>query len=227
MMDAPARILIIEDEPAIRNLLRMSLTAQNYKIAEAADGSEGLAKAVEFHPHLILLDLGLPDIQGHEIVTKLRAWTSVPIIVLTVLDEESSKVQLLDAGADDYLTKPFGQSELLARVRVCLRTHRWIEATPVFVSEDLKVDLNQKTVSLSGAPLKMTLTEYRVIACLVRDQGRVVSPTRILKEVWGANATEHGHYLRIYINQLRKKIEKNPAKPQHILTEPGLGYRLV
>jgi two-component system KDP operon response regulator KdpE len=227
MSDNRPRILIIDDEPAIRSSLVMSLIEESYEISEASNGIDGLAKVAEFHPHLILLDLGLPDIQGYEIVTRLRAWTSVPVIVLTVRDDEMSKVQLLDAGADDYLTKPFGTSELLARVRVCLRTHQLVEATPIFVSKGLQVDLNKKTVTVDGTFLKMTLTEFRVMACLARDHGKIVSPSKILKEVWGENASDQGHYLRIYINQLRKKIEKHPAKPQHILTEPGLGYRLV
>lgn len=226
-MSHPLRVLIIDDELAIRNVLNMNLRAQGYEIKEALTGAEGLLKAAEFHPHLIILDLGLPDMNGYEVLKELRQWTSVPIIILTVSDDEATKVRLLDAGADDYLTKPFGPAELLARVRVGLRTHGLVEATPLFESTDLTVDLNKKAVLVDGLSVKLTATEYELLACLVRDHGKVVSQVKILKHIWGKNAADQGHYLRIYINQLRKKIEKNPSNPQHILTEPGIGYRLV
>lgn len=222
-----SRILLVDDEAAIRNAIRMHLLPMGYEIAEAATGTEGLDKASGFHPHLVILDLGLPDINGLEVLKQLRSWTSVPVIVLTVTDDEKTKVRLLDAGADDYLTKPFGPEELQARIRVALRHAGVVEATPIFESGDLRVDLNKKSVMLNGASIKLTSTEYEVLSRLVRDHGKVVSQSQLLKEIWGATAIDQNHYLRIYINQLRKKIEKNPAEPLHILTEPGVGYRLV
>ncbi len=221
------RILIIDDEATIREILRLNLESHFYKIAEAANGVMGLKMAAEFHPHLIILDLGLPDLNGLEILKQIRLWTSVPVIILTVNDDEQTKVKLLDAGADDYLSKPFGIHELLARVRVSLRTHGHIEATPIFISSDLKVDLNQKKVLISDKEIKLTQTEYEVLSRLVRDPGKVVSQVTLLRQIWGNTAVGQTHYLRIYINQLRKKIEKNPSDPKHIMTEPGVGYRLI
>jgi two-component system KDP operon response regulator KdpE len=226
-MSSEVRILLIDDELAIRNVVKMSLDTKGYKVSEAMDGKSGIAKVSEFHPHLILLDLGLPDINGLEVLKELRKWTRVPIIILTVSDEEQIKVQLLDAGADDYLTKPFGANELLARVRVALRNIGLIEATPVFISGDLEVDLSQRKVIVSGKEVKLTATEYEVLSRLVRDHGKVVSQIHLLKQIWGSTAEDQTHYLRIYINQLRKKLEKNPSEPKHILTEPGVGYRLL
>jgi two-component system KDP operon response regulator KdpE len=164
---------------------------------------------------------------GLEVLKTLRKWTRVPIIILTVMDGEQVKVQLLDAGADDYLTKPFGAKELLARVRVALRNIGLIEATPIFISDDLEVDLSQKKVIVSGKEIKLTATEYEVLSRLVRDHGKVVPQTQLLKQIWGSLAEDQSHYLRIYVNQLRKKIEKNPSEPKHLLTEPGVGYRLI
>lgn len=226
-MSQELRILVIDDEAAIRNVVHMNLKTQGYEVAEAVNGKEGLEKASTFHPHLVILDLGLPDIDGYQVLKELRAWTTIPIIILTVTDDENVKVRLLDAGADDYLTKPFGPPELLARVRVGLRNHGHTEATPVFESGDLRIDLNHKEVLVSGVQVKLTKTEYEVISRLVRDHGKVVSQTTLLKQIWGAIAEHETHYLRIYIKQLRKKIEKNPSQPKHILTEPGVGYRLI
>lgn len=221
------RILIIDDEYSIRNILKINLTTKNYTIDEAADGKTGLIKAKDFHPHLIILDLSLPDSNGLDVLKELRSWTKIPIIILTVHDDESTKVRLLDAGADDYLCKPFGINELLARVRVGLRNHGHIEATPIYISDDLTIDLNQKKVTLADKELKLTQTEFEVLSRLVREQGKVVSQTTLLKQIWGITATDQNHYLRIYINQLRKKIEKNPSDPKHIITEPGVGYRFI
>jgi two-component system KDP operon response regulator KdpE len=226
-MKNDSRILIVDDEVSIRNLLRMNLINAKYEINEAISGAEALEKATSFHPHLVILDLGLPDMNGLEVLKKLRLWTTVPIIILTVSDDIPTKVMLLDAGADDYLTKPFGPEELLARVRVALRHKGMVEATPIFESGNLRVDLNKRIVYISDAPVKLTNTEYEVLSRLVRDHGKVVSQAQLLKQVWGAIAKDQGHYLRIYINQLRKKIEVNPSEPVHILTEPGIGYRLV
>lgn len=226
-MNTSARILIIDDEKAIRDVLRLHLKNENYEFDEGIDGKSGLEKILKFHPHLIILDLGLPDMNGYEVLKQLRTWSQVPVIVLTAADDESVKVRLLDAGADDYLTKPFGSSELLARVRVGLRNHGLVEATPIFESGSIKIDLSERKVYRDQAPVKLTKTEFELLARLVRAQGQVVSQNVLLKEIWGALAHEESHYLRIYINQLRKKLEKSPAEPQHILTEPGVGYRIV
>lgn len=221
------RILIVDDEAAVRTVLSMNLKSQGYQIGEAQNGQAALALAASFHPHLIILDLGLPDMDGYQVLKELRAWTQIPIIILTVTDDENTKVRLLDAGADDYLTKPFGPGEMLARVRVGLRNHGMLEATPIFESGDLRVDLNQKSVQVSGQTVKLTKTEFEVLTRLVREHGKVISQKQLLKQVWGALSVDESHYLRIYINQLRKKIEQNPSEPKHILTEPGVGYRLV
>ncbi len=226
-MNSEIRILLIDDEQAIRKIVRMSLESSGYKINEAIDGRTGIALVSEIHPHLVLLDLGLPDMNGYEVLKELRKWTRVPIIILTVTDDEQTKVNLLDAGADDYLTKPFGSKELLARVRVALRNIGLIEATPIFISDDLEVDLSLKKILVSGLEVKLTSTEYEVLSRLVRDHGKVISQSQLLKQIWGSLAADQSHYLRIYIKQLRKKIEKNPSEPKHILTEPGVGYRIV
>ncbi len=226
-MNQSLRVLIIDDEAAIRNVITLNLKNQGYEVSEAKTAVDGLSAATNFHPHLVILDLGLPDMDGYQVLKELRTWTTIPVIILTATDDESVKVRLLDAGADDYLTKPFGPSELLARVRVGLRHHGHAEATPIFESGDLKIDLNQKQVLVSGAVIKLTKTEFEVISRLVRDQGKVVSQSVLLKQIWGAIAEHETHYLRIYIKELRKKIEKNPSQPKHILTEPGVGYRLV
>lgn len=226
-MNQDIRILLIDDEPAVRNVVKMSLETSGYKVSEAIDGQSGMAMIAKFHPHLVLLDLGLPDLNGFEVLKELRKWTRVPIIILTVTDNEQTKVALLDSGADDYLTKPFGSKELLARVRVALRNVGLIEATPIFVSDDLEVDLSQKKVVVSGSEVKLTATEYEVLSRLVRDHGKIISQKTLLKQIWGSISEDQSHYLRIYINQLRKKIEKNPSEPKHIMTEPGVGYRIV
>ena len=226
-MDKEIRVLIIDDEEGIRNVLKLSLRSGGYIFSEAADGGSGIKLVNEYHPHLIILDLGLPDMSGMQVLKEIRQWSRVPIIILTVTDDEQTKVRLLDAGADDYLTKPFGPSELMARVRVALRNIGLVEATPVFKSEDLEVDVSKRRVCVSGKDIKLTATEYEVLARLVRDHGKVVSQSQLMKQIWGSYAEEETHYLRIYINQLRKKLEMNPSDPKHIITEPGVGYRLV
>lgn len=222
-----AKILIIDDEASVRDVLSLNLRSQNYILAEAGNASDGLRKVREFHPNLIVLDLGLPDKNGYEVLKELRSWTEIPVIVLTVNDDENSKVQMLDAGADDYLTKPFGASEFLARIRLALRHRSQLEATPVFVSDDLRIDLNSHQVRVGERIIKLTNTEYEILQRLVREAGKVVPQAKLLREVWGASAEGENHYLRIYIKQLRKKIEKDPASPHHILTEVGVGYRLI
>jgi len=226
-MNELTRILIIDDEKAIRDTLKLNLKSENYSVDEAVNGLEGLDKVKIYHPHLIILDLGLPDRSGLEVLRELRTWTKIPVIVLTVFDDEVTKVKLLDVGADDYLTKPFGPSELNARIRVALRHYGKMEATPVFESGGLKVDLNLRQVTVDLVEVKLTKTEFELLQRLVRDTGKVVPQLKLMKEIWGSQSQEETHYLRIYIKQLRKKIEKNPSEPIHILTEPGVGYRLV
>ena len=222
-----SRILIVDDEKAIRNILRLHLVNNGFEVAEAVMGEDGLKLAEEFHPHLIILDLGLPDMGGIDVLRALRRWTTVPVIVLTVNDAESAKVALLDAGADDYLTKPFGTPEFLARVRVSLRHHQDSEATPIFKSGDLEVNINTREIKRGDRVIKLTSTEYELLRALVRHRGKVVPQTHLLVGVWGRTAIDQTHYLRIYVAQLRKKIEIDSAHPTHILTEPGIGYRIV
>lgn len=226
-MKTETRILIIDDEAVIRKTLKDQLHTLDYQVAEAVNAAEGLKMAAEFHPHLIVLDLGLPDKNGLDVLKDLRVWTKIPILILTATDDEKTKVRLLDAGADDYLTKPFGPAEFLARIRVGLRHHGMIEATPIFTSGDLSVDLNQRLVRRAGKEIKLTNTEFELLSRLVRDHGKVISQAQLLRQIWGSTADDQTHYLRIYINQLRKKIEKNPSQPEHILTEPGVGYRII
>lgn len=222
-----ARILIIDDEKTIRDVLSRALKSEGHHVEEAHKGQEGLDKIKSYHPNLVILDLGLPDKTGHEVLKELRTWSMVPVIVLTVTDDENTKVKLLDSGADDYLTKPFSSAEFLARVRVALRHYGHMEATPVFESADLKVDLNTRRVEVAGTEVKLTKTEFELLQRLVREAGKVVPQAKLLKEIWGVLSQEESHYLRIYIKQLRKKIEKNSSTPVHILTEPGVGYRIV
>mgnify|MGYP000081210001 CR=1 FL=1 len=226
-MNEKKRILVIDDEKAIRNLLRVGLAAQGFQVGEAENGVSGAELVSSFHPHLVILDLGLPDINGLEVLKRLRAWTQVPVLILTVTDDEDSKVALLDAGADDYLSKPFGLPELLARIRVAIRNHNSIEATPIFESGNLRIDLNSKDVRVDGRKIKLTATEYGLLSILVRNSGKIVQQSHLLAEIWGVNASEQSHYLRIYIGQIRKKLETNSATPIHIITEPGLGYKIV
>lgn len=226
-MSEVVRILIVDDEKSIRETLKLTFDKSLFNIEESISGEEALVKVNSFHPNLIILDLGLPDMNGLAVLKKFRTWTQIPIIILTVTDDEHTKVQLLDAGADDFLTKPFGSSELLARVRVALRHYGKIEATPIFQSGDLKVDLNSRKVEVANQEVKLTKTEFELLQRLIRDAGKVVPQHKLLKEIWGVLAQEESHYLRIYIKQLRKKIETNPSMPIHIITEPGVGYRIV
>ncbi len=227
MPDQPIRVLVVDDEPQIRRFLRVSLVAQGYHIAEAAAGEEALAKAAAERPDLVVLDLGLPDVDGQEVIRRLREWSAVPIIVLSVRERESEKVRALDNGADDYITKPFGMDELMARIRAALRHRVQAEAgEPVFRSGDLTVDLGRRVVSVAGRELKLTPKEYDLLRVLVTHAGRVVTHQQLLRAVWGPGYATEAQYLRVYIAQLRDKIEADPAQPKHILTEPGVGYRL-
>ncbi len=222
-----ARILVIDDEAAIRRLLKISLEADGYTYLEAATGHEGLAAASTQRPEVIILDLGLPDTDGLEVLKRVREWSAIPVIVLTVKDAETDKVALLDAGADDYVTKPFSVLELQARIRVALRHKTSPQTEPVFRSGWLEIDLATRTVRVKNAVVKLTATEYEILRLLVQHAGRVVTQRQMLKEIWGPHALEQTQYLRVYIGQLRKKIERDPARPELVLTEPAVGYRLA
>jgi two-component system KDP operon response regulator KdpE len=219
---------VVEDEPEIRRFLRTSLGAEGYRVVEAETGERGAIEAGTQKPDLAIVDLGLPDIDGVEVIRRIRAWSPMPIVVLSARAQEQSKVGALDAGADDYITKPFGVGELLARVRVALRhASRAPSGKETLVLGKISVDLQQRRVSRGGEALHLTPIEFRLLACLAQHLGMVVTHRQLLKEVWGPSYVEHTHYLRIYMKQLRDKLEDDPVQPRHLLTETGIGYRLV
>jgi two-component system KDP operon response regulator KdpE len=223
------RILLIEDDASIRRFLRATLVTQGYDLLEAETGREGLALAASRAPDVILLDLGLPDMEGLEVIQTLRQWSAIPIIILSARGQERDKVANLDAGADDYLTKPFGVAELLARIRAALRRHRRPPqnlASQAVALGNLAIDLEKRQVRRSGELIHLTPIEYKLLSVLVRHRGKVVTHRQLLKEVWGPSFTEQNPYLRIVILNLRRKLEDNPARPQYLITEPGVGYRL-
>ena len=224
----PVVVLLIDDEAPIRRFLRAGLEGQGYTLVEAETGREGIAQAATRAPDLVLLDLGLPDVDGLEVVRRIREWSSTPIIVLTARGQEADKIRALDAGADDYVTKPFAMGELLARMRVALR-HRLQGAADeesVVAVGDLEIDFARRTVAVRGAEARLTPIEYRLLTTLARHLGRVLTHEQLLREVWGPGYTSQHHYLRVYMAQLRHKIERDPARPRLLLTEPGVGYRL-
>jgi two-component system, OmpR family, KDP operon response regulator KdpE len=221
------RILVVDDEKQIRRMLRAALEGYGYDIAEAASGHEGLSQTSIFHPDVIILDLGLPDIDGIEVIERLREWTQVPVIVLSVREHEDDKIKALDVGADDYVTKPFSMGELLARIRAALRRTAGSEDTPILTFGELSIDIAHRNVSVRGEEVKLTPTEYEVLKYLSQQAGRVVTHRQLLKAVWGSNYQEHSQYLRVYVGQLRRKLEADPSQPTYIITEPGVGYRLV
>ncbi len=225
-MKAETVVLIIDDETAIRRFLRVSLDDKLFRLIEAADGKEGLRLAATERPDVILLDLGLPDIDGVRVASEIREWSDVPIIVLSAREREGDKVKALDAGADDYLTKPFGVGELLARIRVALRHSKKSAAEPVFRAGDLEVDLASHVVRRGGEEVHLTPNEFKLLAALVKYSGKVVTHRQLLAEVWGAAYAEESHYLRVYMGQLRHKLEPDPTRPKLLTTEPGVGYRL-
>jgi two-component system KDP operon response regulator KdpE len=223
-------ILIIEDDPGARHFLKLALTSHGFKVSEAITGKAGLALAAKCQPEMILLDLGLPDVDGVSVTQQLREWTTVPIIVLSGKRQEADKVAALDAGADDYLTKPYGMDELLARIRVAIRHIDRAQQgrdEPVFVSDTLRVDLARRQVFVAGVEVILTPTEYDLLATLVRYSGKVLTHQQLLKEVWGPEYVRERNYVRIYIKHLREKLEADPTQPRYILSEPGVGYRLV
>jgi two-component system KDP operon response regulator KdpE len=224
-MDISDNILIIDDEVQIRRLLEITLSSYGYKISEAATGREGLITAARIHPELIILDLGLPDIDGIEILKKLREWYQKPIIVLSVRNSEDDIVGCLDIGANDYLSKPFRTGELLARIRVALRQSHGEEDNPVLVFGPLSIDLVNHTATKNKTALKLTVTEFSLLSLLAKNSGRVMTHQNILKEVWGFSYIGQTQYLRVFIAQLRKKIEDDPSRPKLLITESGIGYR--
>ena len=218
--------LIVDDEPQIRRLLRVVLEGENYQVQEAENGQQGLTEIANRRPAIILLDLGLPDMEGLEVLKRLREWSEAPVIVLTVRDDVHEKVAALDAGADDYVTKPFSTPELLARLRAAQRKTRPEEEISVFKNGDLVVDLTARVVTRAGREIKLTATEYALLRLFVRHTGRVLTHRYILREIWGPKSEEHRQYLRVYVTHLRQKIERDPAAPELVKTEPGIGYRL-
>lgn len=218
-------ILVIDDEIQIRRLLEITLSANGYKIIHSASGKDGLVDAATFHPSLIILDLGLPDIDGHEILKKLREWYSKPVIVLSVRDSEKDIITALDNGANDYLTKPFRSGELLARIRASLRSVSEVSDNSILEIGSLSVDLLNHVVRKNEEVLKLTSTEFSILSLFAKNQGRVLTHQYILKEIWGYSYTGQTQYLRVFIAQLRKKIEDNPSKPNVIITVSGIGYR--
>ncbi|MGA2344096.1 MAG: two-component system response regulator KdpE [Steroidobacteraceae bacterium] len=221
--------ILIEDERQIRRFVRTALEAEGWSVVEAETMRQGLADAGTRKPDLIILDLGLPDGDGMEFLRELRGWSKVPVIVLSARVDEQDKIEALDGGADDYLTKPFGVGELLARVRAASRRHQEAGAAPggVFEFGDVKVDLSHRTVEKRGAQIHLTPTEYRLLTLLIANAGKVLTHRQILREVWGPSHSEDGHYVRVYMGHLRQKLEDDPAQPKHILTETAVGYRLV
>jgi two-component system KDP operon response regulator KdpE len=225
----PPVVLVVEDEPQMLRFLRASLGAHGYHLVEATTGEDGLTQAATRQPDVILLDLGLPDVDGLEVTRRLREWTRTPIIVLSARGRDEDKVKALDEGADDYLTKPFSVDELLARIRVALRHSAESKAgkqEAVFRVGELRVDLGRREVFLGKEEVHLTPTEYRLLTTLVKYAGRVVTHRQLLKEVWGPTYVEQTHYLRVFVGQLRQKLEREPAKPRYLTNEPGIGYRL-
>jgi two-component system, OmpR family, KDP operon response regulator KdpE len=222
-------VILIEDEPQIRRFVRTALQAEGWSVHEAETVRQGLSDARSRRPDLIILDLGLPDGDGVEFLQSFRSWSKVPVIVLSARVDEQDKIAALDAGADDYLTKPFGVGELLARVRATSRRHleAGTDADAVFSFADVKIDLNLRTVHKAGEPIHLTPIEFRLLSLLIANAGKVLTHRQILRDVWGPAHAEDGHYVRVYMGHLRQKLEDDPAQPRHILTETAVGYRLV
>ena len=219
------RVLVIDDEPSILRALRINLTARNYEVSTACDGTSGLAAISRERPDAVILDLGLPDMDGTQVIHGVRGWSATPIIVLSVWGAEHQKVAALDAGADDYVTKPFGMDELLARLRAAVRRAVPAPDEPVVTTEDFTVDLAAKRVTKDGADVRLTPTEWQLLEILVRNRGRLITQKQLLQDVWGPSYGSESNYLRVYVAQLRRKLEPEPSRPRYLLTEPGMGYR--
>ena len=220
-------VLVIDDEPQIRRLLRVTLEGNGYQVFDAATGEEGILQVAQRRPEVVLLDLGLPDLDGVTVLKRLREWSQVPVIVLSVKDRENDKIAALDHGADDYVTKPFNSGELLARLRVVKRRAQPSPDLAVFRSGPVEVDLTARKVMVNGKEVKLTATEYSLLRVFVQHAGKVLTHRQILREVWGPNYLEQTHYLRVYMAHLRDKLETDPARPELFITEPGVGYRLI
>ena len=228
MSDKPKPVaLVVDDEVQIRRLLRVCLEADGYRVLEAATGQQAITEAAQRKPDVVVLDLGLPDMDGVQVLKRLREWSRVPVLVLSVRDREEDKIAALDHGADDYVTKPFSTGELLARLRVARRRADPAPAMAVFRSGGLEVDLTARVVKLEGKEVKLTATEYSLLRLFVQHAGKVLTHRHILREVWGPNYVEQTHYLRVYLAHLREKLEREPSKPRLLVTEPGVGYRLI
>jgi len=226
MIDTAQRVLIVDDEVSIRRYLRAALGAEGFATYEAKTGQEALDGVVLYHPEIIVLDLGLPDIDGVEVTRRLREWSQTPIIVLSVREAENDKVAALDAGADDYLTKPFGTSELMARVRVALRRASKSPDEPVFQVDKLKMDVSRRIVVVDENQISLTPTEYEILRILLQNAGKVLTHHQLLRQVWGTAYESDMHMLRVNISNLRRKIEPDPSRPHYLVTEPGVGYRI-
>jgi two-component system KDP operon response regulator KdpE len=222
-----SRVLVVDDEPGLRRALAINLRARGYDVDVAADGSAALAAASGQPPDVVVLDLGLPDMDGTQVIEGLRGWTQVPIIVLSARAGEPDKVVALDAGADDYVTKPFGMDELLARLRAALRRQAPADEAPVVRTASFTVDLAAKTADKDGSPVRLTPTEWHLLEVLVRNRGKLVGQRQLLQEIWGPQYETETNYLRVYMAQLRRKLESDPSRPRHLITEPGMGYRFV
>ncbi|HYX22378.1 MAG TPA: response regulator [Thermoanaerobaculia bacterium] len=222
-----ATILIVEDEPEIRRFLRSALAAEGYRIVESANARRGTIDAGTHKPDLAIVDLGLPDRDGREVIRAIRSWSSMPILVLSARAQEHSKIQALDAGADDYVTKPFGVGELLARVRAALRHAARSPSGQVLRLGEATIDLEKRRAVRGGSEVHLTPIEFRLLGCLAKHLGMVVTHRQLLREVWGPSHVEHTHYLRIYLKQLRDKLEADPVRPKYLITETGVGYRLL
>ena len=226
MSDAGQRVLVVDDENAIRRYLRTALTAQGFTVYEASNGQETLNAVIEHRPDVIILDLGLPDFDGIEVTRRLREWSNTPIIILSVREAEQDKIAALDAGADDYLTKPFGTGELMARMRVVMRRLTGKSDEPVLQVDDLKMDLSKRIVTVHENPVSLTPTEYEILRLLLQNAGKVLTHRQLLRQVWGTAYESEMHMLRVNISNLRRKIELDPSRPRYLITESGVGYRI-
>lgn len=226
MIEIGQRVLVVDDEQAIRRFLRAALNAHGYVVYEAANGQDALSSVITCRPDVIILDLGLPDMDGVEVMRQLREWSHTPVIILSVREQESDKIAALDAGADDYLTKPFGSGELMARLRAATRRAAQPTGEPVLRVDELYIDLARRLVTINGSEVSLTPTEYDLLRVLIQNAGKVLTHHQLLRLVWGSAYEAEMHLLRVNISNLRRKIEPDPARPHYILTEPGVGYRL-
>ena len=227
MNEKGKRILVIDDEPQIQRFLKVSLSVHGYEVYEAGNSEEGLKKITQTKPDLIILDLGLPDLDGIDVLTRIRESSRVPVIVLTAREHENDKILAFDLGADDYVTKPFGMGELLARIRNALRHSGDVSDEEILRFGTITIDLEDREVRVNDNQVKLTPTEYQLLTILAQNKGKIVTRHQLLSAIWGASMEENSHYLRIYVGQLRKKLEDDPSEPVHILNEPGVGYKLV